>query len=89
MDNVQRMQNIVGSKRGALDDLKSAYEEASARFNEASKARDLRHKADDLKKELAWSHVAAKEAVRLLTAPLAIASALIHDVCRSCIKRCR
>jgi hypothetical protein len=32
------------------------------RFEEASKARDQRHKADELKKELAWAHVAAKEA---------------------------
>jgi hypothetical protein len=31
------------------------------RFEEASKARDQRHKADELKKELAWAHVAAKE----------------------------
>jgi structural maintenance of chromosomes protein 6 len=31
------------------------------RFEEASKARDQRHKADELKKELAWAHVAAKQ----------------------------
>lgn len=31
------------------------------RFQEASKARDQKHKAEALKKELAWAHVAAKE----------------------------
>lgn len=34
------------------------------RFEEASKAREQRFKVDELKKELAWAHVAAKEVVR-------------------------
>ena len=39
------------------------YTEAQVRFEEAEKAREQRHKADELKKELAWAHVATKEAV--------------------------
>jgi chromosome segregation ATPase len=36
--------------------------EVTARYEEAAKAREQKKKVDDLKKELAWSHVAAKEA---------------------------
>lgn len=35
--------------------------ETEARYAEASKARQQKRKADDLKKELAWSHVASKK----------------------------
>lgn len=35
--------------------------ETEARYAEASKAREQKKKADDLKKELAWSHVASKK----------------------------
>ena len=31
------------------------------RYEEAAKAREQKQKADDLKQELAWSHVATKE----------------------------
>jgi len=33
----------------------------TARYDEAEKAREQKKAAEDLKKELAWSHVAAKE----------------------------
>lgn len=61
MENVQRMQSIIETKRGAIDDLESAYKEASLRFKEAQTAREHRHKIDKLKKELAWAHVQTKE----------------------------
>lgn len=61
MENVQRMQSIIETKRGAIDDLESAYKEASMRFKEAQTAREHRHKIDKLKKELAWAHVQTKE----------------------------
>ena len=35
--------------------------ETEVRYAEASKAREQKKKADDLKKELAWSHVASKK----------------------------
>ena len=74
MDNVQRMHNIIGAKRGVIEDLRTAYEEAASRFTEASKARDLRHKVDSLKKELAWAHVAAKGTVRRFLSSLHVSS---------------
>ncbi|KAL6303900.1 hypothetical protein BKA93DRAFT_826310 [Sparassis latifolia] len=45
----------------SIPDLQDALEEATARFREASKAREQRHKADELKKELAWAHVQTKQ----------------------------
>jgi hypothetical protein len=50
-------------KREVIPDLKSAFKEATVRFEEALKAREQKKKADELKKELAWAHVAAKEDV--------------------------
>jgi hypothetical protein len=51
-------------KKEAIPDLQAHYKEVLTRFEEASKAREQRHKADELKKELAWAHVAAKQEVR-------------------------
>ena len=50
-------------KSEAIPDLEEALEEALVRFEEAKRARDQKRKADDLKKELAWSYVASKETV--------------------------
>jgi len=52
---------LLAVKKEALPDLKAKFDEATARFKEAEKAREQKKRADDLKKELAWSHVAAKE----------------------------
>lgn len=48
-------------KKEALPDLKTAAKEASIRYQEANKAREQKKKVDDLKRELAWAHVAGKE----------------------------
>ncbi|PCH39760.1 nucleoside triphosphate hydrolase protein [Wolfiporia cocos MD-104 SS10] len=48
-------------KREDIPDLQDRLDEATARFREAAAAREQRHKADELKKELAWAHVASKE----------------------------
>ena len=48
-------------KKEALPDLRARFREQTLRYEEAAKAREQKQKADDLKKELAWSHVAAKE----------------------------
>ena len=48
-------------KKEALPDLRTRFREQTLRYEEAAKAREQKQKADDLKKELAWSHVAAKE----------------------------
>lgn len=50
-------------KKEAIPDLQAHYKEVLTRFEEASKAREQRHKADELKKELAWAHVASKQDV--------------------------
>lgn len=62
LESIQSMQKTVKRKSEGLPDLEEALEDAMSRFEEARKAREQRHKADDLKKELAWAHVASKEA---------------------------
>ncbi|KAI0789611.1 P-loop containing nucleoside triphosphate hydrolase protein [Abortiporus biennis] len=60
--NVTQTQKILAHKAEAIPDLEFALQEAVDKFEEAAKAREQRHKADELKKELAWAHVAQKEA---------------------------
>ncbi|KAF7288674.1 p-loop containing nucleoside triphosphate hydrolase protein [Mycena chlorophos] len=59
--NVSATNRVLAQKKEAIPDLKASLKEATARFEEASKARDQARKADTLKKELAWAHVKAKE----------------------------
>jgi hypothetical protein len=51
-------------KKEAIPDLQAHFKEVFTRLEEASKAREQRHKADELKRELAWAHVSAKQEVR-------------------------
>lgn len=53
---------MLSVKKEALPDLRERYLEVKARYDEADKAREQKKKVADLKKELAWSHVAAKQA---------------------------
>ncbi|KAI6027610.1 P-loop containing nucleoside triphosphate hydrolase protein [Pisolithus microcarpus] len=59
--HVNQARKILHQKKQALPELRATLKEATIRFEEASKAREQRHKADELKKELAWAHVAAKQ----------------------------
>lgn len=61
LENITQTAKVLGQKREAIPDLRTAFKEATVRFDEASKAREQRHKADELKKELAWAHVATKQ----------------------------
>jgi hypothetical protein len=61
LENITQTSKVLAQKKEAIPDLRAAHKEASARFEEASKAREQKHKAETLKKELAWAHVAAKE----------------------------
>jgi hypothetical protein len=70
LDNINQTKKVLHQKKQVLPDLRATFKEASVRFEEASKAREQRCKVDELKKELAWAHVAAKQAVR--TDPLDI-----------------
>jgi structural maintenance of chromosomes protein 6 len=63
LENISQTTKILQKKKEVIPDLKAAFKEASARFQEASKAREQKQKADDLKKELAWAHVANKKGV--------------------------
>ena len=63
MENISQTAKVLKRKAEVIPDLEEAYHEAQARFEEAERAREQRHKADELKKELAWAHVATKEAV--------------------------
>ena len=63
MENISQTAKVLTRKAEVIPDLQEAYEGAQARFEEDEKAREQRHKADELKKELAWAHVATKEAV--------------------------
>ncbi|KIK94055.1 hypothetical protein PAXRUDRAFT_479126 [Paxillus rubicundulus Ve08.2h10] len=61
LDNINQTKKVLHQKKQVIPDLRVAFKEASARFQEASKAREQRHKASELKKELAWAHVASKQ----------------------------
>ena len=49
-------------KKAVIPDLRTAYREASMRYEEAEKAREQKKKADDLKKELALMDALRKAA---------------------------
>ncbi|GBE83226.1 Structural maintenance of chromosomes protein [Sparassis crispa] len=61
LENISQTQKVLKRKSEVIPDLQDALEEATARFREANKAREQRHKADELKKELAWAHVQTKQ----------------------------
>ncbi|KII86908.1 hypothetical protein PLICRDRAFT_164325 [Plicaturopsis crispa FD-325 SS-3] len=61
LENITQTAKVLSQKKEAIPDLRHAFREATTRFEEASKAREQRHRADELKKELAWAHVATKQ----------------------------
>ena len=66
LENISQTQKILKNKSEVLPDLEQALEDATSRYKEAEKARSMKHRADELKKELAWAHVATKEQVCLV-----------------------
>ncbi|KAI3616349.1 structural maintenance of chromosomes protein 6 [Moniliophthora roreri] len=62
LENITNTSKVLSHKREAIPDLRAAFKEATLKFEEASKAREQKRRVDDLKKELAWSHVAVKAA---------------------------
>lgn len=66
LQNISQTNNIIGQKKEALPDLEQAFNSAKADFEEATKARRLKEEIEELKKEMAWSHVQDKEDVRRL-----------------------
>ena len=63
MQNVTHTDKVLAHKHSAIKDLEDALKEATIRFQEAAKARDQKHKANDLRKELCWAYVAEKQEV--------------------------
>lgn len=63
MENIVQTQKVLKNKSEIIPDLEDALREATQRYKEADKARVQKFKADELKKELAWAHVAAKQEV--------------------------
>lgn len=69
MENIVQTQKVLKNKSEIIPDLEDALRDASERLKEADKARQQKHKADELKKELAWAHVATKENVSDVLTP--------------------
>lgn len=65
LSNCKSYYRTVQDKKDALPDLKAAAKHAAERYKSAQKAIETRSKIDDLKRELAWSHVKRKEDVSL------------------------
>ena len=61
LDNITKTAKLLSVKKEALPDLRARLREVTARYEEAAKAREQKKKVDDLKKELAWAHVAGKQ----------------------------
>ncbi|KAJ3552318.1 hypothetical protein NM688_g4209 [Phlebia brevispora] len=61
LENISQTQRILKSKTEVLPDLVQAYKDAVSRYAEASKAREMVHRIEELRGELAWAHVAGKE----------------------------
>lgn len=81
MENIVQTQKVLKNKSEVIPDLEEALRDATQRFKEADKARQQKHKADELKKELAWAHVAAKQEVGSYT------RLMVEMVLRVCARR--
>ncbi|KAF7299670.1 p-loop containing nucleoside triphosphate hydrolase protein [Mycena chlorophos] len=62
LNNVSATFRILMQKKEAIPELKNKLSEVSARFKEATRARDLAHRADALTIENAWALVNGKQA---------------------------
>lgn len=62
MANINATGKLLAVKKEALPDLEARLREATARYEEADKARVQRERLDELKRESAWSLVADKKA---------------------------
>lgn len=61
LENITQTAKVLSQKKEAIPDLRAAFKDATVRFEEASKAREQKKRVDELKRELAWAHVATKE----------------------------
>ncbi len=63
MENISQTQKILTSKSEMIPDLQQALKDAVRRLEEAEKAVEQQRKVNELKSELAWTHVTVKEKV--------------------------
>lgn len=63
-ENIAKTAKVLEHKEEGIADLKKAVREAGAKLSEAQIAQQLQQKMQRAKNELAWAHVAAKQAVR-------------------------
>ncbi|KAJ4001639.1 P-loop containing nucleoside triphosphate hydrolase protein [Lentinula boryana] len=61
LENITNTTKVLQNKKAAIPDLKQAFREATAKYQEAAQALKQKEKARELKVELAWSHVQVKE----------------------------
>ena len=80
MENISQTAKVLKRKAEVIPDLEQAFQEAKVRYDEAKKAREQRHKADELKKELAWAHVSTKEDVSSEIIYILLLPRYIHHV---------
>ncbi|KAG2009547.1 hypothetical protein CC2G_012466 [Coprinopsis cinerea AmutBmut pab1-1] len=60
LENISKTYKLLQEKLKAIPDLKAKFEQSKRKYQEAEKAREHKQRLEDLKKELAWSHVAGK-----------------------------
>ncbi|KAI0632484.1 P-loop containing nucleoside triphosphate hydrolase protein [Trametes polyzona] len=63
LENISQTYKVLKRKAEVIPDLEEAVNEAQARWQEAEKAVAQKNKVDELRKELAWAHVASKKEV--------------------------
>lgn len=61
LDNIRVLQRVLEAKKAIVPELKAKVRAAQTKYQEASKARDQKKKADEIKKEYAWALVKRKE----------------------------
>ncbi|KAI8978840.1 P-loop containing nucleoside triphosphate hydrolase protein [Trametes punicea] len=61
MENISQTAKVLKRKAEVIPDLEEAMAEARSRWQEAQKAVEQKNKVDELRKELAWAHVASKQ----------------------------
>ncbi|KAF9077495.1 P-loop containing nucleoside triphosphate hydrolase protein [Rhodocollybia butyracea] len=57
LENITNTTHILKNKKDAIPDLRQAYREATAKYQEAAQALKQKERARELKTELAWAHV--------------------------------
>ena len=63
MENTSQAQKVLMRKMEVVPELEDHLRDVKRRFREAEKAREQKHHANELTKELAWAYVVEEEKV--------------------------